>query len=86
MQVIKELIQEIVNESESWRLVDGTMVPFGCPACIQDIEGRIEDACVLRDQISKGSADRQNLNGVLSFLRKMLRKAHKNAHLFDVDL
>ena len=86
MNLLKELIAEIISQEDSWRKVDGSLVPFGCAECVEDITGRIEDASTLRDQIPKGSADRANLNGVLAFLRKKHRKAQKKAHLFNEEM
>jgi len=86
MKILRKLIKEMIEEEDSWRRVDGSTVPFGCPECIDDITGRIEDTSTLRNQIPKGSADRSHLNGVLAFLRKKNRKAQKLSHNFEENL
>ena len=55
----------------------GEVVPFGCPACVDDIHFRIGDAMMQRDRCARGSADRASLNGVLAMLRRLLRAANK---------
>ena len=76
----------MIDQEDSWRTVNGSVVPFGCPECVEDITGRIEDTSTLRNQIPKGSADRAHLNGVLAFLRKKNRQAQKLSHNFEESI
>ena len=85
-KTLRKLIKEMIHQEDTWRKVDGSVVPFGCPDCIDDITGRIEDTSTLRDQIPKGTADRANLNGVLAFLRKKNRQAQKLSHNFEESI
>jgi hypothetical protein len=54
------------------------MVPFGSPECVQDIEVRIDDASVTRDNCPGRTDSREHYNGILRVLRRDLRSAKKS--------
>jgi|MDTB01.2.fsa_nt_gb hypothetical protein len=76
MLVRDALIKEM-HEDPMHRTMSGEMVPFGCPDCIDDLHSRIEDMSYNRDSQHRGTASRASYNGLLSTLRKALRKAVK---------
>ena len=80
VQELREYIREVILESsqpEEHVMMTGEIVPFGCDACISDIQTRIHDASRQRDICPRGSADRASLNGILSMLRRHLRGASR---------
>lgn len=74
-----ELIIEaaIHSSTDEHRCLDGTMCSTSSPECITDLELRINDALLDRDACSPGTAIRSNYNGLLSALRKKLRRSLK---------
>ena len=77
---IKKIILEAKKPSqlpESHLTMTGKQVPFGCSACIQDIEHRIEDAKSRRDSCEHRTDSREHYNGILKVLRRELRSARK---------
>ena len=76
-KIVRGLLINEMHEEPMHRTMDGGMVPFGCPECIDDLHARIEDMSYSRDNQSRGSASRASYNGLLSTLRKALRKAAK---------
>ena len=77
---LRSLIRTTLNENcgpGDHRTVNGDVVPFGCPECVDDIHTRLEDASWHRDRLSRGSADRSHFNGLLAALRRALRAALK---------
>ena len=72
---LRSVIRESIDDLH--RTMLGKYVPFGCEECVIDLERRIEDACSIRDQLSRRSDAREHYNGVLKVLRRELRRAHK---------
>ena len=77
--ILRRLIQEIaiIVPPETHRTMRGKDIPFGCVACIVDIESRIEDAKYRRDKCIRRSDAREHHNGLLKVLRRELRAARK---------
>ena len=76
---LRKLIHEIavVAPPETHRTMRGKDIPFGCVACIVDLESRIEDAKYRRDACMRRSDAREHHNGLLKILRRELRAARK---------
>ena len=69
----------IVAESNNkdHRCINGKLVKFGSDKSIKDIDSRIEDALVSRDECHRGTEKRSHYNGLLKYLRMQLRAAQK---------
>ena len=79
-EIIRRSLKKAVNERsaiEMHRMMSGDMVPFGCEACMEDIENRIDDARYDRDACPGRTDSREHYNGILKVLRRKLRRAHK---------
>ena len=81
---LRKVIQKIINENhpvpqfpETYLTITGETVPFGCTACVQDLEHRIEDGKHQRDACPGRTDAREHYNGVLKVLRRNLRSARK---------
>ena len=81
---LRDAIRKFIREShglpeppETHVTITGKAVPYGCPACIQDLEHRIEDGKRQRDGCPGRSDSREHYNGVLKVLRRDLRAARK---------
>ena len=79
MNYLRTLIGEIAKSAKPdlHRMLNGKMVEFGCDACIDDLEYRIEDAKYHRDDCGHRSDAREHYNGILKVLRRQLRGARK---------
>ncbi len=79
MKYLRMLICEIAKSTQPdlHRMLNGKMVKFGCDACINDLEYRIEDAKHQRDDCDHRSDSREHYNGILKVLRRQLRGARK---------
>jgi len=67
----------IENTKEKHRCTNGKLVPFASTRAIKDIEGRLSDAELTRNNCSRGSEARSHYNGLLKYLRMQLRVAQK---------
>ena len=79
-QELREIILEVLESSESHemhRCVNGKVAPMGSPACVVDIEFRIQDAIIDRNECSNRTDARVHYNGLLNILRRKLRRAKK---------
>ena len=81
---LRTAIRKFIRESngtpdypETHVTMAGKTVPFGCPACIEDLEHRIEDGKRQRDTCPGRTDAREHYNGVLKVLRRDLRAARK---------
>ena len=61
------------------RTMVGDTVPFGCEACVADLEARIVDAGYRRDSMAGRTDGREHYNGILKVLRRERRAALKEA-------
>ncbi len=77
--VRRELRRALKENSaiELHRTMDGTMVPFGCDTCVEDIGDRIQDATYERDSCPGRTDSREHYNGILKVLRRKFRRANK---------
>jgi hypothetical protein len=87
---IKALMREAHRETGTpsqkvHRTLGGDMVPFGCPACVEDIEDRIEDATHARNQCSPRTDARGHYNGLLNVLRRDKRSAGKELMKYQTE-
>jgi hypothetical protein len=75
------LIRESVsaNDQSQHRMLSGKMVPFGCEACVADMDDRIADAIYRRDSMAGRTDGREHYNGILKVLRRERRAALKEA-------
>jgi len=89
-KLLREYIQIALNESsvsgDPYRATNGAVIPFGCDDCVVDLGDRLEDNTYQRDQCPVGTASRTHYNGVLSLLRKNLRRAKKINELENYPL
>jgi len=78
---LRHLIREIAitTKLRDHKTQSGKIVKFGCPACIDDLEHRIDDNRYYRDQCDHRSDAREHYNGVLKVLRREIRSARKLA-------
>jgi hypothetical protein len=67
------------------RTLGGEMVPFGCEACMVDMDARIVDAAYRRDSMSRRTDGREHYNGILKVLRRERRAALKEAEKTTVS-
>lgn len=81
---IRAAIRKFIRESndspeypDAHVTMAGKTVPYGCPACVQDLEHRIEDGKRQRDGCPGRTDAREHYNGVLKVLRRDLRAARK---------
>ena len=63
--------------TDKYRCSNGRMVRFGCATCVRDLEKRLQDMIIRRDDCQHRSADRSNYNGILASLRRDLKSARK---------
>ena len=73
-------LRRALNENsaiELHRTMGGSMVPFGCDACVEDIGHRIQDATYERDSCPGRTDSREHYNGILKVLRRKMRRANK---------
>ncbi len=79
-KIVRRHLRRALTENsaiEMHRTMDGTMVPFGCDACVEDIGARIQDAAYERDACPGRTDSREHYNGILKVLRRKLRRAGK---------
>ncbi len=79
-RLVRKEIRRALSENsaiEMHRTMDGTMIPFGCDACVEDIGARIQDAAYERDACPGRTDSREHYNGILKVLRRKLRRAGK---------
>lgn len=77
---VKSKFKNLIREGEALevhRTMRGKTVPFGCDACISDIELRITDAKESRDLCPRRSDAREHYNGILKVLRRKFRRANR---------
>jgi len=75
---LRKIIRKYLKEnSNTYRCLNGEMVPTDSPECYEDLCLRIEDATHQRDSLGTGSASRSYYNGVLADLRKKKRRLGK---------
>ncbi len=77
LYTLRTFIRESIHDVETYRTMTGKRVPFGSKVCIKDLEHRIEDACDVRDRLSRRSDAREHYNGMLKVLRRELRRANR---------
>lgn len=83
--LIREAHRDTGNNKKMHRTLGGDMVPFGCPACVEDIDARIEDATHARNQCPPRSDSRGHYNGLLNVLRRDRRAADKELSKYQVE-
>jgi hypothetical protein len=57
--------------------MDGSVVPFGCGECVDDLENRMSDVSFHRDLQDYRTSARDSYNGILRVLRRTLKAAKK---------
>ena len=77
LHMLRILIRESIHDVETYRTMTGKRVPFGSKMCVKDLEHRIEDACEVRDSLSRRSDAREHYNGMLKVLRREFRRANR---------
>ena len=91
MRILKSTLFQIIRESVDTseplphRLLGGETVPFGCEACVADMDMRIADATHRRDSMSRRSDGREHYNGILKVLRRERRAALKEGEKNSVN-
>lgn len=81
---VKKLLAEAANSEGMHMTMQGEIIPFGCPECIDDLDHRINDMTVSRDSCNRGTAARAHYNGVLGDLRMKKRSALKHSQPVQV--
>ncbi len=79
-EIVRKKIKKALKENaaiEMHRSIDGQVVPFGCDACVDDLNTRIIDARHSRDECSARTDSREHYNGILKVLRRKLRRANR---------
>ena len=80
---IKKMLIEAAELNNMHMTMQGEIVPFGCPDCIDDLDCRISDMAFSRDSSNRGTASRVHYNGVLGDLRMKKRSALKQSVVDD---
>ena len=80
---IREIVRRHLSEStgvepdRNYRCFGGSVVKFGSPECLSDIEMRMQDASETRDSCDCRTDKRVAYNGLLQMLRRELREAQR---------
>ena len=86
---VRKLLTESAHANDMHITMDGDIIPFGCPECVDDIDRRIDDISSSRNKCSPGTAARGHYSGVLHQLRKDRRaagKIHTRDFLDQIDV
>ncbi len=75
--LIRKEIEDTSDAGPMHRCHDNTLVVFGSPECIKDIEERIVAVKHMRDSSRPKSDTRAHCNGYLRILTRELRRAQK---------
>lgn len=80
-EAIEELVELVVEEKKIREVdvSDGSRVPHGSSKHVKDLEKRISDLTMWRDQQRKGSEARANYSRLINRLKGELRSARNAA-------
>lgn len=80
---VRALVQAILAEGtdvdpmRTYRCFGGSVVQFGSPECLEDIQMRMQDAIETRDSCDCRTDKRAAYNSLLQMLRREMREAEK---------